>query len=760
MSTSAQHPTPATDTRPGEVRTYRGRTVEELIPRIRAELGPGAMILRERQGLTGGVGGFFAKRCVEIDAQAAPRLSVYADDDFERQADPAAQFPGGAVSSPAAPAMPTTLMPETAAPQAPTLEAAMPTTPLPDATAPQAPTPEATMPNTTTPEAMTPDTTTPSTTTPDATTPDAAMGTAQMPETATPATAVESEAPTSSVAIAPEPAVPSAGRPHASRPGVAAPSARTTPDPFAALLARWEQVAANNAFDPDATPDPFGSVSSRAAVETPAPAPAAPEAPQAPTAQTPVTEAIPPATSLATQTAEAAATPAPEQASPAQPVMETQPIAETQPAMQTQPTAETQAVPEAAQTAAPQPMAEAPQAIQPEPASEPQPSAAMTPNNGFIAFDELGSEIDVPAAEATDGGETDPVSMPQAEAPTEMATSPVFRSMPMQSEPAEDPTMIEPAEAAVETSPVTPAEITAPEATVAPDETTTAEATTALDETETPEAIIAPEETETPEATATPESDHAAEAIGQTRLRNRLMDHGLSAPLAERLVADAAEAAGSPSEPMLVANAQAALTAMLPKPEEMPVDGGVIAIVGPSGSGKTRVVAALAAAYGRQGCGVTVARLRGTQRDDELAELLEGEEVDLIPSMTIRATVREVEAARGDLVILDTPATRVGDAWGLESLAETLARFLPDGVLLCTPATFTQKALAKLVEHHQPLQVDGLVATHYDQAGMLGTVVELAIESRIPLGHVHSGLDVADAISAVDPHGLAGDLVR
>jgi flagellar biosynthesis protein FlhF len=211
---------------------------------------------------------------------------------------------------------------------------------------------------------------------------------------------------------------------------------------------------------------------------------------------------------------------------------------------------------------------------------------------------------------------------------------------------------------------------------------------------------------------------------------------------------------------MLVANAQAALTAMLPKPEEMPVDGGVIAIVGPSGSGKTRVVAALAAAYGRQGFGVTVARLRGTQRDDELAELLEGEEVDLIPPMTIRATVREVEAARGDLVILDTPATRVGDAWGVESLAETLARFLPDGVLLCTPATFTQKALAKLVEHHTPLQVDGLVATHYDQAGMLGTVVELAIETRIPLGHVHSGLDVADAISAVDPHGLAGDLVR
>jgi flagellar biosynthesis GTPase FlhF len=62
------------------VRTYRGRTIEELIPRIRAELGSDAIILREREGLMGGIGGFFAQKCVEIDAQAAPRVNVYADD--------------------------------------------------------------------------------------------------------------------------------------------------------------------------------------------------------------------------------------------------------------------------------------------------------------------------------------------------------------------------------------------------------------------------------------------------------------------------------------------------------------------------------------------------------------------------------------------------------------------------------------------------------------------------------------------------------
>lgn len=49
-------------------RTYRGRSLEELLPRVRAELGPDAVILRQREGLTGGVAGFFQKQLVEIEA--------------------------------------------------------------------------------------------------------------------------------------------------------------------------------------------------------------------------------------------------------------------------------------------------------------------------------------------------------------------------------------------------------------------------------------------------------------------------------------------------------------------------------------------------------------------------------------------------------------------------------------------------------------------------------------------------------------------
>jgi flagellar biosynthesis protein FlhF len=72
---------PATPAAPVEegVKTFRGESLEELLPQIREELGPEAVILRQRDGLKGGVGGFFQKRCVEVDARAgAPRVDTYA----------------------------------------------------------------------------------------------------------------------------------------------------------------------------------------------------------------------------------------------------------------------------------------------------------------------------------------------------------------------------------------------------------------------------------------------------------------------------------------------------------------------------------------------------------------------------------------------------------------------------------------------------------------------------------------------------------
>jgi flagellar biosynthesis GTPase FlhF len=74
--------TTATSTPPAnepDVKTFRGESLEELLPQIREELGADAVILRQRDGLKGGVGGFFQKRCVEVDARiGAKRIDAYA----------------------------------------------------------------------------------------------------------------------------------------------------------------------------------------------------------------------------------------------------------------------------------------------------------------------------------------------------------------------------------------------------------------------------------------------------------------------------------------------------------------------------------------------------------------------------------------------------------------------------------------------------------------------------------------------------------
>jgi flagellar biosynthesis GTPase FlhF len=58
------------ETAPPETRTYRGTTLEEILPCIREELGPDAVITRQREGVVGGVRGFFGKRCLEVEARS------------------------------------------------------------------------------------------------------------------------------------------------------------------------------------------------------------------------------------------------------------------------------------------------------------------------------------------------------------------------------------------------------------------------------------------------------------------------------------------------------------------------------------------------------------------------------------------------------------------------------------------------------------------------------------------------------------------
>src|SRR3954466_15894218 len=85
-----------------DTKTFRGLSLTEVEAKVRAELGDDAVIVRSREGLTGGVGGFFQRRVFEVEAVAgngapAPAPAVAP----ESQPEPVA-LPAPAVASAAA----------------------------------------------------------------------------------------------------------------------------------------------------------------------------------------------------------------------------------------------------------------------------------------------------------------------------------------------------------------------------------------------------------------------------------------------------------------------------------------------------------------------------------------------------------------------------------------------------------------------------------------------------------------------------------
>jgi flagellar biosynthesis GTPase FlhF len=105
MSTTTQDIVPdaatahAPATRDRATRIYRARTVEELIPKIQAELGEDAIVVRRHKGLTGGIGGFFQRPFVEIEARAGtPRIDRYDEDGAASALPPAPEHPAPVLS--------------------------------------------------------------------------------------------------------------------------------------------------------------------------------------------------------------------------------------------------------------------------------------------------------------------------------------------------------------------------------------------------------------------------------------------------------------------------------------------------------------------------------------------------------------------------------------------------------------------------------------------------------------------------------------
>lgn len=60
-----------------ETRVFRGPSLREVLPQIREELGPDAVITKQREGVIGGINGWFGKKCIEVEAHAPAAAPPY-----------------------------------------------------------------------------------------------------------------------------------------------------------------------------------------------------------------------------------------------------------------------------------------------------------------------------------------------------------------------------------------------------------------------------------------------------------------------------------------------------------------------------------------------------------------------------------------------------------------------------------------------------------------------------------------------------------
>lgn len=222
-----------------------------------------------------------------------------------------------------------------------------------------------------------------------------------------------------------------------------------------------------------------------------------------------------------------------------------------------------------------------------------------------------------------------------------------------------------------------------------------------------------------------------------------LLATGLSAALAAELI----HTAGAHVAPLAQDSSprgilRTALAARIPVAAPVRGPGGaVIGFVGPGGSGKTRCVARLATAYARRSqLPVVCISLRPLDGGAELAALLGPAGVPVHAEDDVSAAAQRIDALRAEtIVLLDTPGVSPRAEAELRVLAADLRRLAADELHLTVPATIGALAARELAMAGRQLGVAGIALTHADETAALGTVVELAIDTGVPLSYVARG---------------------
>ena len=185
----------------------------------------------------------------------------------------------------------------------------------------------------------------------------------------------------------------------------------------------------------------------------------------------------------------------------------------------------------------------------------------------------------------------------------------------------------------------------------------------------------------------------------------------------------------------------------------------IVAMIGPTGVGKTTTIAKLAANLKlreeRKVGLITIDTYRIAAIDQlkKYAQIISAPLCVVSSPAQIRAAIREM--ADHDYILIDTAGRSPRDMVKLSELGSFLTAAQPDEVHLVLSAVCSTNSTVLAMERFSGLRVDRMIFTKLDEAQDVGSLLNVASQSGIPLSYLTHGQDVPNDIDVASAQKLA-----
>jgi flagellar biosynthesis protein FlhF len=190
----------------------------------------------------------------------------------------------------------------------------------------------------------------------------------------------------------------------------------------------------------------------------------------------------------------------------------------------------------------------------------------------------------------------------------------------------------------------------------------------------------------------------------------------------------------------------------------------VVLLAGPGGSGKTTALVKLALRYGLRArqpmhlLSLDTLRVGGWEQMASYARIA-GIGFEAVHNWNTLTQVLDQQSNK-KLIFIDTPGIGVADMKEMAALTACCSQQASLDVHLVFPATLRSSAASRLIERFRPLGPAKLLLTHTDEIESTGSLVDLAIRSRLPLSYLSCGQNIPEDITEAFKEKLLSGFVR